>query len=154
MATPRLTLTFVVAGLASGCALTATSVPSLTGPSELGLSLSIAASPDVLVADGLSRSRVTVTARDVSTGPVRALTLTIEVGGDDLATDSGRLSHRTVTTGDDGQATVNYTAPRAAVGAETEARTVTLSFIPVGTNFANATPRSVLIQLVPPSAIP
>ncbi len=72
MARPRITLTFVVAGLASGCALTGTSVPPLAGPSELGLSLSIAAAPDVLVENGLSRSRVTVTARDASARPVYA----------------------------------------------------------------------------------
>lgn len=154
MARPRITLTFVVAGLASGCALTATSVPPLTGPSELALSLSIAATPDVLVENGLSRSRVTVTARDASARPVRALMIAIDVEGDDLAVDSGRLSHRSVTTDDDGQASVSYTAPRAAVGAEGTARTVALAFTPVGTNFADATPRSVLIRLVPPSAIP
>ncbi len=59
MTRPRITLTFVVAGLASGCALTGTSVPPLTGPSELGLSLSIAAAPDVLV-----RERPLALARD------------------------------------------------------------------------------------------
>ena len=154
MARPRLTLTFVVAGLASGCALTGTSVPPLAGPSELGLSLSIAAAPDVLVENGLSRSRVTVTARDASARPVRALTITVDVEGDDLAVDSGRLSHRMVTTDDEGQASLSYTAPRAAVGAAGPAHTVALAFTPVGTNFANATPRSVLIRLVPPSAIP
>jgi hypothetical protein len=154
MARPRITLTFVVAGLASGCGLTATSVPPLTGPSELALSLSIAAAPDVLVENGLSRSRVTVTARDASARPVRALTITVDVEGDDLAVDSGRLSHRTITTDDDGQASLSYMAPRAAVGAAGAAHTVALTFTPVGTNFANATPRSVLIRLVPPSAIP
>jgi hypothetical protein len=154
MARPRITLTFVIAGLASGCGLTATSVPPLTGPSELALSLSIAAAPDVLVEDGLSRSHVTVTARDASARPVRALTITVNVEGDDLAVDSGRLSHRAVTTDDDGQASLSYTAPRAAVGTAGPAHTVALAFTPVGTNFADATPRSVLIRLVPPGAIP
>ena len=69
-------------------------MPPLTGPSELGLSLSIAAAPDVLVENGLSRSRVTVTAWDASQRPVRALAVTVDVEGDDLAVDSGRLSHR------------------------------------------------------------
>ncbi len=116
MARSGITLTFVVAGLASGCALTSTSAPSLTGPSELGLSLSIAAMPDVLVQDGASRSRVTLTARDASNRPVRGLTVTVDVEGDDLAVDSGRLSHRMVTTDEEGEANLSYIAPRAAAG--------------------------------------
>jgi hypothetical protein len=154
MARPRITLTFVVAGLASGCALTGTNVPPLTGPSELGLSLSLAATPDVLVQDGISRSRVSLTARDPNSRPVRGLAVTVDVEGDDLAADSGRLSHRTVTTNVDGQGSVIYIAPRAAVGTAAVARTVAVVVTPVGTDFANAAPRSVLIRLVPPSAIP
>ena len=154
MARPRITLTFVVAGLASGCALTGTSAPSLTGPSELGLSLSIAAMPDVLVQDGASRSRVTLSARDATNRPVRGLTVTIDVEGDDLAVDSGRLSHRMITTDEGGEAHVSYIAPRAAAGTAAVERTVAVVLIPVGTNFANAVPRSVLIRLAPPSAIP
>jgi hypothetical protein len=150
----KITLTFVVAGLASGCALTGTTVPSLTGPSELGLSLSIAARPDVLVQDGISRSRVTVTARDANALPVRRLTIAVEVEGDDLAVDSGRLSHRSIATDDDGEASLSYTAPRAPRGTTASARTIAVVLTPVGTNFANAAPRSVLIRLVPPSAIP
>jgi len=154
MARPRITLTFVVAGLASGCALTGTNVPALTGPSELGLSLSIAATPDLLVQDGISRSRVTVTARDAGSRPVRSLRINVDVEGDDLAVDSGRLSHRMVTTDEDGEASLSYTAPRGPTGAAAAARTVAVVLTPVGTNFANAVPRSVLIRLVPPSAIP
>jgi hypothetical protein len=154
MARSGITLTFVVAGLASGCALSGTSAPSLTGPSELGLSLSIAAMPDVLVQDGASRSRVTLTARDASDRPVRGLTATVDVEGDDLAVDSGRLSHRMVTTDEQGEAKVSYVAPRAAAGTGAVDHTVAVVLTPVGTNFANAVPRSVLIRLAPPSAIP
>ena len=154
MTRPRITLTFVVAGLASGCALSGTSAPSMTGPSELGLSLSIQAEPDVLVQDGLSRSRLIVTARDASGQPVRSLTVVVEIDGDDMAVDSGRLSDRMVTTDADGQGSVSYTAPRGAHGADGATRTVAVTFTPVGADFANAVPRSVLIRLLPPSAIP
>jgi hypothetical protein len=154
MGRPRITLTFVVAGLASGCALTGTSAPPLTGPSELGLSLLLRATPDVLIQDGISRSRVSVAVRNEIGQPVRGLNLTVEVDGDEPAVDSGRLSQRAVTTDDSGQASVFYTAPRSALGTPPAARTVGIIVTPVGTNYASALPRAVLIRLLPPSAIP
>ena len=154
MARTRMTLTFVVAGLASGCALTGSSAPPLIGPSELGLSLLLAARPDVLIQDGISRARVSVTARDANAQPIRGLRLTLEVDGDQAAIDSGRLSSRSVTTDDAGEASVVYTAPFATPGIETGPRTVGIVWTPVGTNSANAIPRSVRIRLLPPSAIP
>ena len=154
MGHPRITLTFVVAGLTSGCVLTGTTAPPLTGPSELSLSLLLAAAPDTLLQDGSSRSRVSVTARDAKAQPVPGLRLTIDVDGDELAVDSGRLSQRTVTTNDDGQASLFYTAPKSPPGASSASRTVAIVVTPIGTNHANAVPRSVFIRLLPPSAIP
>jgi hypothetical protein len=154
MARARITLTFVVAGLASGCALSGTSAPPLAGPSELGLSLLLEARPDVLIQDGISQSRISVTARDANTRPVRGVSLTVDIDRGDLAVDSGRLSHRSVTTDDTGRASVIYTAPRWLPGTSTAARTVSILLTPIGTNYANAVSRSVLIRLVPPSAIP
>ena len=150
----RITLAFVVAGVASGCALTATSPPPLTGPSELGLSLSVKASPDTLVQDGASRARVTVRALDAASRPVRGLAVSVDVEGDDLAVDSGRLSPRSVTTSDSGEAAVTYIAPRAPAGPSSAEVIIAIVFTPVGTDFANAVPRLVLIRLMPPSAIP
>ena len=154
MGRPRITLTFVVAGLASGCALTGTSAPPLTGPSELGLSLLLAATPDVLLQDGISRSRVSVTARGANTEPIPGLRLTVEVEGDEFAVDSGRLSQRTLTTDGAGHASLFYTAPQSAPGTSQVTRTVGIVLTPVGTNHANAVARSVLIRLLPLSAIP
>lgn len=150
----RLTLTFVVAGLASGCALTGTGPPPLAGPSELGLSLSVKAMPDVLTQDGASRARITITARDAASRPVRGLVVSVHVEGDDVAVDSGRLSQRSITTGESGEAGVTYIAPRGVFGSPAVEATIAVVFTPVGSDFANAVPRSVLIRLVPPSAIP
>ena len=150
----QIILTFVVAGLVSGCALTGPNVPPPVGPSELALSLSLAASPDVLAQDGMSRARVTMGARDAMGVPVRGLGARVHVEGDDTAADSGRLSHESVTTNDGGEASVTYIASRATPGTTADAKTVLIVFTPIGGNFANAVPRSVLIRLVPPSAIP
>lgn len=142
----------VVMLAAAGCELSEVGAPALAGPSELGLSLSLAADPDVLIRNGVSRARVSVTARDASGRPIRGLTLNIDVEGDESAIDSGRLSRRTVTTGERGYADVSYIAPRTMPG--TESSTVAIVFTPVGTNYSNTVPRQVLIRLVPPSAIP
>src|SRR5215204_4779785 len=40
----------------SGCTVKKTEAPEVTGPSELGLSLELRVSPDLLVADGASQS--------------------------------------------------------------------------------------------------
>ena len=154
MVRTRMAFTFVVTGLASGCALTGPNIPPMIGPSELGLSISLTASPDILVQDGLSRARVTLAARDAMGVPVRGLAARVHVDGDDTAADSGRLSRETVTTNDGGEASLTYVAPRATPGTTASATTVVIVFTPIGGNFANATPRSVLIRLVPPSAIP
>src|SRR5688572_31149393 len=48
----------------SGCTVKKTETPDPTGPSELGLSLQLQVTPDVLVMDGASQSTLTVTTRD------------------------------------------------------------------------------------------
>lgn len=48
-----------------GCAMDEVKVPgSLVGPSELGISVQLSASPDIVNADGVSQSVVTATVRD------------------------------------------------------------------------------------------
>jgi hypothetical protein len=54
----------------SGCdKLDRVSVPGLVGPSELGLSVQLSATPDVLNADGISQSIVRITLRNQNGAP-------------------------------------------------------------------------------------
>jgi hypothetical protein len=154
MARVPLTLTFVVAGLASGCALSGQGAPPLTGPSELDLSLRLTAAPDVLMQDGIARAHVSVAALDSGNRPVPQLELLVQVAGDDEAVDSGRLSDRRIRTDTRGRAGFTYIAPRARITATNADRTISLIVTPVGTDFANAVPRSVQIRLVSPGAAP
>ena len=55
--------------LASGCTVQKTEVPALTGPSEFALSISVAASPDTLVAGSTQQAAVSIQARDASGAP-------------------------------------------------------------------------------------
>ena len=115
MRRPYRSLMIAAAVLASACTVSRTPAPPLQGPSELGLSLAITASPDVLSQDGASQSQITVHARDangqVASNVAFRAEITVEGGG---AYDYGSLSARTLVTGSNGLATFTYTAPAAA----------------------------------------
>lgn len=140
----------VAAVLAAGCTVKKTTPPALAGPSELGLSLSVAASPDAISQDGQSQSLITVQARDADGAVVPNLALKLDMSVNGATGDVGLLSTKSPVTGGDGRAVVTYTAPLVA---DAETRTVTIAVTPVGTNAANATSRSVDIRLVPTGTV-
>ena len=117
------------------------------GPSELGLSLTLTASPDVLPLDGASQALLTVFARDAAGQPVANVTVRLQIRVGDVFEDYGRLSRRTMQTGQDGKASAFYSAPLGG-SVDTEQRVAILA-TPVGDNYASAVSRSLLIRLVP-----
>lgn len=146
-------IVFSSLALLGACTLDKQAAPALTGPSELGLSLAITASPDQLPEDGQSTSVITVIARDANSQPVSGLTLhgQLLVGG--APTDvKGTLSSQTISTDSNGKATVMFTAP---IQAATDTGTTVLSvqFTPVGGDFANDAPHAVNIGLSLPGTI-
>jgi PKD repeat protein len=141
------------AALSAGCTMKSQEAPALTGPSEFGTSLTITVTPDILTQDGASQSLITVTARDASGQPVRNLSLRAEISVDGVAADFGTLSARNLVTGNDGRATLVYTAPQAPSIAVDPFTIVTVLVTPVGTDFGNSVPRTVSIRLVPPGII-
>jgi hypothetical protein len=70
-------LALTAAFLLTGCALDKQSAPALTGPSELGLSLEVKATPDIITQDGQSQSFIEVTARDATSQPAKGVTLRV-----------------------------------------------------------------------------
>src|ERR1044072_8475102 len=56
-------------GLSAACTLSDQGAPALTGPSELGLSLALTATPDLVAANGSSQSIIEVIARDPNGQP-------------------------------------------------------------------------------------
>lgn len=152
MTTARIPLlSFALAGLlaVSACTKKPEAVAA-TGPSELGLSLQILASPDVLSTDGMSQSQITVTARGPN-GEARSgvpLRADIRVGGQIV--DHGRLSSKSGTTGSDGRATFTYTAPGGGLSGNPDFNNiVSLTFAPLSGDYLNAVERTVNIRLVP-----
>jgi chitodextrinase len=137
----------------AGCTHSADTPPG-TGPSELGLSLDMAASPDVLTLDGQSQSLITITARDSNGSPKRDVGVRVEITTSIGIVDVGRLSTKNVVTGGDGRATLTYTAPALpSSGNSDPGYGVTIQAVPSGTNYATAVARSVDIRLVPPGLI-
>jgi PKD repeat protein len=148
-ATRALALLAVVA-LAAGCSVKETTTPPLTGPSELSLSMTITAAPDTISRDGTSQSLVAVLARDASGRAVASLPLRLDVLVNGQVMDFGLLSTKSVVTGSDGRASVVYTSPAPpADSANASTTVVSILATPVGSNYANASPRSVDIRVVP-----
>jgi len=137
-----------------GCTVKKTEAPALAGPSEYGLSLQITATPDILGQDGLSPSQVQIVARGPDGRPARAIPMRVEIYANGVLADYGRLSARTVVTGDDGIARLVYTAPPALREPVDEYNVVQLLVTPIAGDFANANARSVDIRLVPPVTVP
>jgi PKD repeat protein len=138
---------------AAGCSVENTTPPPLSGPSELALSLTLAATPDVLPQDGASQSQVIVVARDSGGKALANVTFRLETTVGGVTADYGTLSSRTIVTGSDGRALAAYTAPRAGSTAVDSGTVVTLLATPIGSNYANSVARSVDIRLVPAGVI-
>lgn len=96
----------------AGCSTDKVTIPGLNGPSELGLSLKLDATPDVLTADGSSTSAVQATVRDqngnLKSGVPIFFAVTDTTG---QFADIGGLNRTTAVSGPDGTAQVVYTSP-------------------------------------------
>ena len=137
----------------SACTTKSQEAPPLTGPSELGQSVAVAANPDSLPQDGASQSFVTVTVRDPNGQPMRNVTLRAEIVVGGVLVDFGRLSARSIVTGGDGRASLIYTAPSAPAAAVDTFTIVDVTVTPSGTDFNNANSRSAAIRLTPPDIV-
>jgi hypothetical protein len=95
-----------------GCSTDKVTVPELSGPSELGLSIKLDATPDILTADGSSTSAVQATVRDQNGKPKAGQAIYFAVADTGLNfADIGGLNQPTAVTGADGTAQVVYTSP-------------------------------------------
>ncbi len=137
----------------SACTVKKTEAPPLAGPSELGLSLRTSIFPDILDQDGISQSAVEIVARGPDGRPMRSIPVRAEIRVNGQIVDFGRLSSRSVVTGDDGIARLTYTSPPAPPEAVDYYTVVTLVFTPIGTDFNGSDPRFVEVRVVPRGVI-
>jgi len=125
-------------------------MPKATGPSELGLSLQVLATPDVLSTDGLSTSQIVATARGPQGEPRPGVPLRADIFVGGAIVDLGKLSSKSSSTGPDGRATFVYTAPPGGYANNPDYRDVVqVAVTPLSGDYANAVERVVNIRLVP-----
>ncbi len=126
----------------TACSLDKQERPPLSGPSGLGLNVTMTASPDQLPRDGTSQSVVTLTVLDATGKPVanQRLTLSLPVN----APAGSALSATDVTTNANGQLTFAVTAPLpGSLG------NIVILATPFGTDSNNAASRSIQITALP-----
>ena len=124
----------------SGCMTESQSPPPLAGPSGFGVSITLAASPDIVARDGSSQSTIRVNLRDgVTNAPIaqRRVVVTADVGS---------LSAGEVVTDSAGNGSVTFTAPSV----NTPAASASILAVPVGENLDNARGKIVTVALLGP----
>ena len=95
--------------LFAACGLDKQEQPSLIGPADLGVSISMSATPDQLPRDGSSQSFVTLIARDPNNRPIANKRLIIALDGS--SPTGAALSQSEVTTDSQGNASFSVVAP-------------------------------------------
>jgi len=146
----------VAASGAVGCSLSNQETPGLSGPSEFGTSIVLAATPEVLPQDGVSQSVVTATARDTAGRPMKdvAIRWSALTSAPDSIPATVALSATTSYTDANGHAAVIVTAPQMPAQAPVTPNTVTVQAAPVSPDSSAAFVRFVTIRLQTPAGIP
>lgn len=140
--------------LATACTVHQDNVPSLTGPSELALSVAITATPDSISQDGASQSAVVVFARGPNGAAISGVALRLDIAVGGVVQDFGTLSAKSIVTDANGRAAAVYTAPPAPPPSAGGSGTlVTIMVTPTGSNFQTAVSHTVDIRLVPTGVI-
>jgi len=147
-----------IAGTAVGCTMKSQDTPSLTGPSELGTSITLRTQPEILVQDGSSQSLVTITARDSNGKPKKDVSLITGIFIEGVRADFGSISARNLVTDANGEARLTYTAPMLPSGPAVDAGTIVDNGVtPLDKNgtggFGNSTTRFASIRLIPPGVV-
>jgi PKD repeat protein len=141
-----------------GCTMKSQETPPLTGPSELGVSITLRTQPEILVQDGSSQALVTITARDSNGKPKNQVSLISEIFVGGVHTDFGSLSARNLVTDANGEARLMYTAPALPSGPAVDNGTIVeIGVTPLdkqGTGgFGNSLTRFASIRLIPPGIV-
>jgi len=137
-----------LSGALGACTVTDTQPPPLAGPSEMALSLNLAANPDVVTLG--SSSVITIEARDENGQPASNVPMRLEILADGVLTDFGTLSARTIATGSNGRTSFTYTAPASVAGT---IPSLSIGVTPTGTDAASHVRRVISLRLVPVGGI-
>lgn len=136
---------------ATGCTVHQQTAPSVSGPSEQALSLKLFATPDRLVQDGLSTSKISVIAYDPTGHPI-ATNVHLDILVNGSVQSFGTLSSSNVTTSTDASnpVSVTYTPPATTTG---NVATVSIAASSIGTNSSASSPQLVSMVVSPATAV-
>ena len=137
----------------AGCSLDKQATPALAGPSEMGLSLAITMTPDIITQDGSSRATLDIVARDGFSQPVRGLSLRLETAVGNTVVDVGSLSARTVSTNNDGRASATFVSPPPPPPTAGDDSVINFIVTPIGTNYQGTFARTVSLRLARPGVL-
>jgi hypothetical protein len=146
------------AAVTVNCGLDKQSAPPLAGPSEFGTSITLTATPDTLLQDGTSHASIRAVVRDASGEPVRGLQIMFAGTSNSARVPDPFFTAASVATDANGVAQTELIAPEVPPSAPAPDPLVdpviTVTATPVGGNFANQTPRTVLVRIIPPADTP
>jgi PKD repeat protein len=138
---------------AAACSVQETTIPQLTGPSEMSLRVAVQVTPDSIFQDGASQAVLNIEASGGDGRPMRGLSLRVETEFNGVLQDFGTLSAKTVATGDDGRTRVVYTAaPRPSQPVD-EFTIVTFRVTPIGGDYRGEFSRTVDLRLLTPGIL-
>ena len=149
----RRLVTLVAVVTLAACSLDKQTAPPLAGPSELGLSLTVSATPDILTQDGQSQATIAAVARDAAGQPVGGLTLRLDLYANGQLQDYGTLFSKVISTGADGRASTLYRSPSAPPPTASDDALISILVTPVGGNYAGSIARQVDLKLTRPGVI-
>jgi len=140
--------------LTAACTVQQNDIPSLTGPSEFGLSVVVAAQPDIIYRDGIDQSTIVITARNTNGGPVSGVQFRVDMAVANQLQDFGTLSARSVYTGSDGKATLKYTSPPPpSPGTAVLVDQISIVVVAISSNYQMVSPQTADIRLVLPITV-
>ena len=148
MRTPSFLL--VAAGLAvlSACTAKNTKAPPLAGPSTLAMSITMTASKNSLIQNGVDSAAIAIQALGPD-GQSQSVTLRAEIFVNGVIRDFGTLSNKAPVT----PATITYFAPPAPAESVGTGTRVTIAVTPVGSDFNGEVRRYIDINVIPPGVI-
>jgi chitodextrinase len=133
-----------LAATLAACSIEKDMPPSIAGPSEFGVALTMSATPDILMRDGNSMSVVTLSVRNSDGGAIAGQRVMLGLS----PSNGGTLSNYEVVTGADGRASFELMAPPTSTAVDV----VSIVATPVGQNFDNTVSRTMSVRLVGPAA--
>jgi PKD repeat protein len=143
----------LAAGL-SACGVESQDPPSLIGPSGFALSLSLAATPEVLSHDGQSQSVITAVARDDAGRLVPNLVVRWDATASSPRALPITLSATNSVTDENGQTSVILSAPPPPTETPATPDTITIAATPQGDSSLSETPRIIVVTLRPAPGLP